>query len=110
MKGGQDQQRFLDDGTPVLDVQITWTDDTITDAVDDAKANGRLLTLLLTVVPIIGFVGGLLLPARRLVPPVAHPAGRRSARGRDQGQGRRRDLRLTLSAAPSPRRTARSRA
>ena len=29
IKGGQDQQRFLEDGTPVPDVQLTWTDDTI---------------------------------------------------------------------------------
>ena len=60
VKGAQDQQRFLEDGTPALDVSIVWTDDTITESVDDIKAQGRLLTLLLTGVPIIGFVGGLL--------------------------------------------------
>jgi hypothetical protein len=60
VKGAQDQQRFLADGTPALDVQIVWTEDTIKDAVDDIKAQGRLLTLLLTVLPIVGFVGGAL--------------------------------------------------
>jgi hypothetical protein len=60
IKGGQDQQRYLEDGTPVLDVQVTWDDKTIADAVDEAKTNGMMLTLLLTVLPIIGFAGGIL--------------------------------------------------
>jgi hypothetical protein len=64
VKGGQDQQRYLDDGTQVLDVDIVWTAETIQNAVDDAKANNSKLTLLLTVVPIVGFVvGGLFLLA-----------------------------------------------
>jgi hypothetical protein len=58
VKGGQDQQRYLDDGTQVLDVDIEWTADTIQDAVDDAEANVQKLTLLLTVAPIVGLVGG----------------------------------------------------
>ena len=68
VRGGQDQQRYLDDGTQVLDVDIEWTADTISNAVDDAKANGKLLNLLLKVLPIVGFalgalflVGGLLM-------------------------------------------------
>ena len=60
VRSGQDQQRFLDDGTPVLDIQVIGTDDTVKDAVDEAKTNGTSLTMLLTVVPIIGFVGGAL--------------------------------------------------
>jgi hypothetical protein len=60
VKSGQDQQRYLDDGTPVLDIQLAGTDETVKDAVDEAKTNGKMLTLLLTVVPIIGFVGGAL--------------------------------------------------
>jgi hypothetical protein len=60
VRGGQDQQRYLDDGTQVLDVDIEWTAETVQDAVDDAKANGQLLTMLLTVVPILGFVAGAL--------------------------------------------------
>jgi hypothetical protein len=68
VRGGQDQQRYLDDGTQVLDVDIDWTAETIDNAIDDAKANDRLLTLLLTVLPIVSLafgalflVGGLLM-------------------------------------------------
>jgi hypothetical protein len=81
VKGGQDQQRYLDDGTQVLDVDITWTAETIANAVDEAKTNGQSLNLVLKVVPIVGFVvgglallGGLFLVLRR-----TDPAGRRVA-------------------------------
>ena len=60
VKSGQDQQQFLDDGTPVADVQLIQTDDSVKDAVDEAKTAGKSLTVLLTGVPIIGFVGGAL--------------------------------------------------
>src|SRR3954452_13509338 len=60
VKSGQDQQQYLDDGTPVADVVLTQTDDSVKDAVDEAKAAGGQLTILLTVVPIVGFVGGIL--------------------------------------------------
>ena len=58
VKSGQDQQQFLEDGTPVADVQLTQTDASVKDAVDEAKTAGTMLTMLLTVLPIIGFVGG----------------------------------------------------
>jgi Porin PorA len=60
VKSGQDQQRFLEDGTPALDIQLTQTDDSVKDYVDDANAAGGQLTVLLTIVPIVGFVGGAL--------------------------------------------------
>ncbi len=60
VRSGQDQQRFLDDGTPVLDIQVIGTDDTVKDAVDEAETNGTMLNLLLTVLPIVGFIGGAL--------------------------------------------------
>jgi hypothetical protein len=60
VRSGQDQQRFLEDGTPVLDIQLLGTDATVKDAVDEAKTNGKSLTLLLTVVPLVGFIGGAL--------------------------------------------------
>jgi hypothetical protein len=60
VKGGQDQQRYLDDGTQVLDVDIEWTAETIQDAVDQAESNGRLLNLLLVIVPIVGLAAGAL--------------------------------------------------
>ena len=81
VKGGQDQQRYLDDGTQVLDVDITWTAETIANAMHEAKANGESLNLVLKVVPIVGFVvgglalvGGLFLILRQ-----TEPAGRRVA-------------------------------
>jgi hypothetical protein len=60
VRSGQDQQRFLDDGTPVLDIQVLGADATVKDSVAEARDNGKMLTLLLVVVPIVGFVGGLL--------------------------------------------------
>lgn len=60
VRSGQDQQRFLDDGTPVLDIKVIGTDDTVKKAVDEAKDNGSMLNLLTVVVPIVGFVGGAL--------------------------------------------------
>lgn len=60
VKSGQDQQRYLADGTQALDIQVVTDDDTVKTAVDEAKANGSSLTLLLTVVPVVGFVGGAL--------------------------------------------------
>jgi len=60
VKSGQDQQRYLEDGTPALDIQVVQTDASVKTAVDEAKTNGKSLTLLLTIVPIVGFVGGAL--------------------------------------------------
>ena len=51
VKSGQDQQRFLEDGTPALDIQLIGTDDTVKEAVDEAKTAGKSLTILLTVAP-----------------------------------------------------------
>jgi hypothetical protein len=58
VKSGQDQQQYLDDGTPVADVQLTSSDESVKKAVDEAKDNGKSLFVLLTLVPIIGFIGG----------------------------------------------------
>src|SRR3954451_20636320 len=60
VKSGQDQQQYLDDGTPVADVVLTQTDDSVKDAVDEAEAAGSQLFVLLTIVPIVGIVGGVL--------------------------------------------------
>jgi len=60
VNGAQDQQRYLADGTQILDINIAWTKGTISDAVDEAKTNGSALTLLLTIVPLVGFIGGAL--------------------------------------------------
>ncbi len=60
VKSGQDQQQYLEDGTEAADVVLTQTDASVKDFVDDAKAAGRQLTILLTVVPLVGIIGGLL--------------------------------------------------
>lgn len=60
VRSGQDQQRFLEDGTPVLDIAVIGTDDVVKASVEEAKTNGRSLFMLLTVVPLVGFIGGLL--------------------------------------------------
>ena len=56
----QDQQRYLDDGTQVLDLKIGFTDKQVDTFVDDAKTNIRLLNILLVWMPIVGIVGGVL--------------------------------------------------
>lgn len=70
----QDQQRYLADGTQVLDLQIGFTEDQKEAFADDAKANMLLLDMMVMWMPIVGFVGGglcvvagaaLLLTARR---------------------------------------------
>jgi hypothetical protein len=60
VKSGQHQLQNLEDGTPAADVTVTQTDASVKDFVDDAKAAGTQLTVLLTILPIVGFVGGIL--------------------------------------------------
>jgi len=80
VKGAQDQQRYLDNGTQVLDVDITWTAETIANAVDEAETNAQTLNLLLRIVPIVGFVvGGLALVFGLFVLRRSDSSGRRSA-------------------------------
>ena len=80
VRADQDQQRYLDSGTQVLDIDIEWTAETIDNAIDDAKANGQLLTLLLTVVPILGFVAGALFLLAGVLLIRGGTTGRRAAR------------------------------
>ncbi len=54
----QDQQRYLDDGTEVLDLKIGFTKKQIDIFADDAKSNMRLLSLITVWIPIVGFVVG----------------------------------------------------
>jgi hypothetical protein len=60
VKSGQDQQQYLDDGTEAADVKLMQTDASVKDFVDDAKAARQQLTILLGVLPIVGFAGGIL--------------------------------------------------
>jgi hypothetical protein len=70
----QDQQRYLADGTQVLDLKIGFTEDQKQAFADDAKDNMLLLSIMTFWLPVVGFVGGglclvaalaLLLSARR---------------------------------------------
>jgi hypothetical protein len=80
VRADQDQQRYLDSGTQVLDIDIEWTAETMDNAIDDAKANGQLLTMLLTLVPIFGFVAGALFLLAGVLLIRGGSSGRRAAR------------------------------
>lgn len=58
-----DQQRYLADGTQVLDLQVGFTDDQVAFNVKDTKKNVASLQLLTRTIPIVGFVGGVILLA-----------------------------------------------
>ncbi len=53
-----DQQRYLADGTKVLDLQIAYTDEQVADEVKTAGDNVSTLELITKTVPLIGFIGG----------------------------------------------------
>jgi hypothetical protein len=55
------QQRYLENGDKVLDLQIAFTDAQQKQSVDDSNSNLRLLDLVEKIVPIVGIVGGLIL-------------------------------------------------
>lgn len=55
-----DQQRYLADGTQVLDLQLQVTEESVTAAVEDAEANKSKINLLTRIVPLVGFIGGAL--------------------------------------------------
>lgn len=56
----EDQQRYLDSGTQVLDLQAAFTDDQREQSIADGKDNKASVNLILTTVPLVGFVGGIL--------------------------------------------------
>ena len=55
-----DQQRYLADGTRVLDLQMQYTDVEVADNVADAKDGIASIDLLTRTVPLVGFIGGAL--------------------------------------------------
>jgi hypothetical protein len=57
----ESQQRALADGTQVLDLKIGFTDPQIKTSVDEVKGKLGTITLILTVVPLVGIIGGALL-------------------------------------------------
>jgi hypothetical protein len=63
----EEQQRYLDDGTQVLDLTLAFSDDQQQTNVTDAEDNIASLDLLTGTVPLIGFIGGSLLLLAGLV-------------------------------------------
>lgn len=61
VKQTQHEVRTLENGDPLLDLDIAYTDQSVKEAVDEADGNARSLWLLTSVVPIAGLVLGLLL-------------------------------------------------
>ncbi len=55
-----DQQRYLADGTPALDLQIAFTEDQVAQSVEDNAGDRRLLDALTVWLPIVGLGGGTL--------------------------------------------------
>src|SRR3954447_88305 len=54
----QDQQRYLEDGTEVLNLQAQFTPAQITQSAEDTRDSLRLLKLVTMVAPLVGFIGG----------------------------------------------------
>lgn len=55
-----DQQRYLADGTPALDLQLAFTEEEIKESVAEAQDNISLLRLVTTTVPIVGLSAGVI--------------------------------------------------
>jgi Porin PorA len=54
----QHDVRTLPNGDPLLDLQLSFTDEQVSANVDDASANVSSLTLITKTVPLVGFIGG----------------------------------------------------
>ena len=74
-------------GTPLLDVELSFTDDQVKTNVDDAKSNVSSLDLITSTVPLIGFILGpiLLIARRRAGPGALAPLRGRPRRARSGG-------------------------
>lgn len=57
----QHDVRTLEDGDPLLDLTLSFTDEQVQTDVDDAKDSVATLDLLTKTVPLVGFIGGPLL-------------------------------------------------
>lgn len=75
VKQTEEQQRWLEDGTQVLDLRIGFTDEQVAKNADEAQSNGSRLALMTTTVPLVGLIGGVLLVAAGVL------LGRRNRRG-----------------------------
>lgn len=85
----ENQQRWLENGTPVLDLQLAFTDDQVLESAADARDNMSLLSLVTTTIPLVGLIGGpillvvgLVLLRRREQAPAAHRPREMAGAGR----------------------------
>lgn len=56
----QHEVRTLDDGTKVLDLDLGFTEDQVSDGIKDGKANAGQIDLITGTVPLVGFIGGII--------------------------------------------------
>jgi len=54
----QHEVRELEDGSPLLDMQLAFTDEQVEANVSDAEDNAQSLDLLTKTLPLVGFIGG----------------------------------------------------
>lgn len=59
IRQSQRDVRTLENGDPLIDMQIEYTDETVTTNVDDAKSSGSKLALIGTTLPIVAILLGL---------------------------------------------------
>ncbi len=60
LQQSQDQQRYLADGTKVLDLKIKFTDDQVKESASDAKDNVGKINLLTSTIPIVALSAGVI--------------------------------------------------
>lgn len=58
IKQAQHEIRTMEDGSPIIDMEIEFTEDSISEGVEESKGNVRSLNLITKVVPLVGFIGG----------------------------------------------------
>lgn len=59
LKQVKKQDRVNEDGSPFLNLDLEYTDDTVKKNVDDAKSNTTKLNLLTETIPLIGYIVGI---------------------------------------------------
>jgi hypothetical protein len=60
IKQTQHEVRALEDGSVLLDLDLSFTDDQVADNVDSADESGGKIDLITKTVPLVGFIGGAL--------------------------------------------------
>ncbi|WP_193607115.1 porin PorA family protein [Nocardioides lijunqiniae] len=60
LQQSQDQQRYLESGSKVLDLKIKFTDDQVKESASDAKDNVSKINLITTTIPIVALSAGVI--------------------------------------------------